>query len=138
MTAFVLDASVALSWCFGDEATPATQHLLDQLANDRAIVPGLWPLELGNILVSAERRGRIGAARLAEFVALIDALDIEVDTETPERGLGAILALARSEKLTTYDAAYLELAMRLGLPLATKDQALRVAATRNGVTLLGV
>lgn len=133
----VLDASVALAWCFDDETTDATREVLRQLGNNRAIGPSLLPLEIANVLALAERRKRISASRVAEFVGLIDTLAIEIDGPTSTRVLHDVLNLARGEELTAYDACYLELAMRLGLPLASKDVALRQAATRLGVPLLG-
>jgi predicted nucleic acid-binding protein len=136
MTGFVLDASIALAWCFSDEASPLTTSLLEKLENQSAFVPQIWTLELGNILVGAERRKRITYAKISEFISLLNNLNINVDLETADRAFHEILALAHSEKLTTYDAAYLELAMRLGLPLATKDKELKSAAKRLGVELL--
>ena len=132
MPAFVLDASIALSWCFSDEATPETWQLLERLGHESAIVPELWLLEVGNVLINAERRGRITEAKVTEFLELLAALDIEVDSETSLRAGREIISLARSHRLTTYDAAYLELAMRLGLPLASKDDALRSVAQKLG------
>jgi predicted nucleic acid-binding protein len=129
LSGFVLDASVALAWCFDDESTPAAWALLDQLRTASAHVPALWALEIGNILLGAERRKRITQARSAEFVGILDELDIQVDPYVPGRALRDVLPLARAQRLTTYDAAYLELAMRLGLPIATKNEALRQAAT---------
>ncbi|SRR5579883_1327951 len=133
---FVLDASIALAWCFTDEATPKTKALLNQLEKETAFVPELWALEVGNILIAAERRKRISYAKITEFLSLLEQLDIQIDNETAARGFREIAPLAHAEKLTTYDAAYLELAMRLGLPLATKDLQLQKAATRLGVKLL--
>jgi predicted nucleic acid-binding protein len=138
MTAFVIDCSVAVTWCFEDEATPASDGLLDRLGEAAAAAPVIWPLELGNVLVMAERRGRIDAAQVAEFVALMRDLPVAIDQETPQRALDEVLALARTEKLTTYDASYLELAMRLGVPLATQDKELRQAAERLGTPVLAV
>ncbi|MFQ5774095.1 MAG: type II toxin-antitoxin system VapC family toxin [Kiloniellaceae bacterium] len=138
MTAFVLDCSIAVTWCFEDEATPATDALLDRLGGEAAAAPAIWPLELGNVLVMAERRGRISSAKAAEFLALVEDLSILIDDETPQRALREVLALARAAGLTTYDAAYLELAMRLGVPLATKDAHLRDAAVKLGSPLLPV
>jgi predicted nucleic acid-binding protein len=135
--ALVLDASVALAWCFDDEATAATREVLERLDADTAIAPSLLPLEIANVLALAERRKRISAGRLAEFVELIDTLAIEIDGQTSLRALHDVLNLARGETLTACDATYLELAMRLGLPLASKDVSLRQAATRLGVPLLG-
>ena len=130
---FVLDASIALAWCFSDESTPLTNGLLDNLETASAIVPELWSLEVSNILVTAERRKRISYARIIEFLALIENLNIKVDKETSARGFREILSLAHAEGLTSYDAAYLELAMRLGVPLATKDIQLLKAAKKLGV-----
>jgi predicted nucleic acid-binding protein len=128
VTAFVLDASVAVAWCFADESTPAAWALLDRLGATPGHVPALWELEIGNILLGAERRRRITRARAVEFLGILGELDIRVDPDLPGRPFGDILPLARETRLTTYDATYLELAMRLGLPLATKDRALAQAA----------
>jgi predicted nucleic acid-binding protein len=133
---FVIDASIALAWCFDDEASPASRALLDRMEGDSAEVPSLWHLELANALAVAERNRRITPARTSEFVALISGLPIVVDERTPERALDSVLHLARSEKLSAYDASYLELAMRRGIPLATKDDRLADAARRAGVLLL--
>jgi predicted nucleic acid-binding protein len=133
---FVLDASITLAWCFSDEATPTTTALLERLEFEYAIVPALWPLEVGNILIASEKRKRISYANIKEFLTLLETLNIEIDTETGSRGFRDIIFLAHSEKLTTYDATYLELAMRYGLPLATKDTALIHAAKRVGVKII--
>lgn len=137
MTGFVLDASVAVAWCFDDESTPAAWGLLDRLRAERGHVPALWELEIANILVGAERRRRITQARAVEFLAILGDLDIRVDPDVPGRAFRDILPLAREQRLTTYDAAYLELAMRLGVPLATKDRALARAAHALRVRSLG-
>ena len=132
----MIDASVALAWCFGDERTEATVSLLERLQTDAAAVPNLWHLEVANGLALAERRGRITPAESAELIALLERIEIVVDGETPVRAFTRVLDLAREERLTAYDAAYLELAMRLGLPLASKDGALCDAAERLGVSVL--
>ena len=137
MTLLVLDASLALCWCFEDEASEAAERLLDELYADAAAVPALWFFEIANALALAERRRRITAADSAGFIALVETLDLEVEPETGARAFRQVLNLARSERLTSYDAAYLELAMRLGVPLATKDGPLSKAARRLGVTVLG-
>jgi predicted nucleic acid-binding protein len=129
VTGFVLDASVAVAWCFEDESTPAAWALLDRLRAAPGHVPALWALEIGNILLGAEKRRRITQARTVEFLGILGDLDIRVDPELPGRAFRDVLPLARERRLTTYDATYLELAMRLGLPLATKDKALARAAT---------
>ena len=133
---FVLDCSVTVAWLFEDEATPAIDALQDQLKDGRALVPGLWRLEVGNVLAQAERRGRLTSAQTSAHLELLDRLPVSTDTETEARAFREILALARSESLTTYDAAYLELAARRGLPLATLDRALARAARRAGVATL--
>lgn len=133
---FVLDASIALAWCFSDEATPTTHRLLESLETETAFVPELWPLELGNILISAVRRKRITYAKITEFLTLLQNINIQIDNETSAKAFHEILSLAHSENLTTYDAAYLELAMRLGLPLATKDTQLSKAAIQLGVEII--
>ena len=136
MSGFVIDASVALAWCFDDEATDATRALLDRFADEQAAVPSLWHLELANALVAGERSQRITPARSSELISLIGGLPIAVDEATPNLALTTVLDLARSEGLSSYDASYLELAMRRGVPLATKDDALARAARRVGVSLL--
>ena len=136
MTDLVLDASVALTWCFKNEATAAADRVLGRLAAEAASVPAIWHLEIANVLALSERRGRITPAGSAEFIALLETLEIVIDEETPSRVFGRVLDLAREERLTTYDAAYLELAMRLGVPLASKDADLCDAAERLGVSVL--
>jgi predicted nucleic acid-binding protein len=136
VTDLVLDASVALSWCFKNEATASGDRVLERLAAEAASVPTIWHLEIANVLALSERRGRITPARSSEFIALLETLVIVIDEETPPRALGRVLDLARAERLTAYDAAYLELAMRLGIPLASKDADLCDAAERLGVSVL--
>jgi predicted nucleic acid-binding protein len=134
--ACVLDSSVALSWCFENESSDAAYRLLDRIRAEPAAVPNLWHVEVANVLVLAERRRRITLAETAEFIALLESLQISVDDETSSRAFSRVLDLAREERLTAYDAAYLELAMRLGVPLASKDDDLCDAAERVGVTVL--
>ncbi|UFP95681.1 type II toxin-antitoxin system VapC family toxin [Gloeobacter morelensis] len=133
----VLDSSVALAWLFSDEVTPATQNVFDTVLADRAWVPSLWRLEIANALQMGVRRGRISA----EFrdASLIDLalLAIAVDPETDTFAWSATLRLAERYQLTLYDAAYLELAQRLNVPLATLDQELRTAGSALGLVLLG-
>jgi predicted nucleic acid-binding protein len=137
VTAHVIDASIALAWCFADEATPATDVLLDRLADEEAVAPALWRIELANALAMAERRGRLSVAGLTRSVGLLQRLAVAIDLEGSERAFRELLDLARTERLTIYDAAYLELALRLGLPLASKDARLRTAAAGLGLTVLG-
>lgn len=132
----VLDCSATLPWIFADEARPETDHLLDTLTTGtRAWVPALWHLELGNVLLGAMRRERIDQAGVEAFLSRLDAYDIAVDEETISRAWGKTLDLAQQHNLSTYDAAYLELALRRHLPLATLDRALIAAAERAGVAL---
>jgi predicted nucleic acid-binding protein len=131
----VLDCSVALAWCFRDEASEAGDALLDDLPELAPLVPALWHLEIGNVLLMAERRGRITSAQLQEHLALLRGLPLETDDEAPARTLPAVLALAGGHRLTAYDAAYLELAVRRGASLATRDSALARAARSVGVKL---
>jgi predicted nucleic acid-binding protein len=137
VSALVIDSSAALSWCFEDEATPESDALFERVRDQGALVPGLWHVEVANVLLQAEKRGRITAGDVATRLELIAELPIATDTETTARAWREILALARAEGLTTYDASYLELAIRRGLPLQTKDEALIAAAGRSGVAVPG-
>jgi predicted nucleic acid-binding protein len=132
---FVLDASVTLTWAFEDEVTPYTDRVLGRLDHDTALVPAIWPLEIANGALAGERRQRIQPADTSRFSALVQSLPIELDDMHLERAVGLVLDLARAHTLTTYDASYLELAMRAGLPLATQDERLRAAADQVGVPL---
>lgn len=134
--AFVLDCSISMSWCFEDEATPGTDALLRLLLEDEALAPSIWPLEVVNVLLVAERTNRLTEAQTMRLIALLQSLPITVDESTSEQAMGNILSLARSHKLSSYDAAYLELATREGLPLATKDKKLIKAAKRSGLKIL--
>jgi predicted nucleic acid-binding protein len=136
MSGFVLDCSIAMSWCFEDEAGEDTDALLERVRDEGALVPSLWHLELGNALIGGERRGRLSAADVTTRLELIGDLPITTDDETCLRALRETLTLARAESLTTYDAAYLEVAMRRGLPLASKDRDLVAAANRIGLKTL--
>jgi predicted nucleic acid-binding protein len=136
MKDFVLDASIALAWCFYDEATNTTNTLLESLGEVQAFVPSLWPLEIGNILIHAERRHRITRAEISTFLALIAPLPIIIDAETSTHAFHNTLSLAQKTSLTTYDAAYIELAMRKGLPLATKDKQLHKIAKMLGIVTI--
>lgn len=138
MTAsFVVDASVAMAWCFLDEETPATHGLLKGLKSKVALVPAWWYVEIANVVALAERKGRLSVAEIDDYLAVLDGLQIEVDNEAPQRAFSHLLPLCRKHKLTSYDAIYLELAIRRKLPLATLDEPLRKAAKKLGVRLLG-
>ena len=136
MTAFVLDCSIAAAWLFEDESSPETDNLLAHLKDGGASVPNLWHLEVSNVLIQAEKRGRITPAQIAARLELLGSLPITTDIETAFRTFREIIKLARDQKLTTYDAAYLELAIRQGVPLATQDKALIRAAKTVGVEIL--
>jgi len=133
---FVVDNSVVMSWCFADEASRYADAVLHRLENEAAIAPAVWPLELGNVLLVAERKHRLTRADSTRFIALIAALPITVELETPDRILKEIIALAREQKLSSYDASYLDLAIRKDLPLATLDKTLLTAAKRCRVSIL--
>jgi predicted nucleic acid-binding protein len=122
--------------CFKNEATATADRVLERIATEAASVPAIWHLEIANVLALSERRGRLTPANSSEFIALLETLDVAIDDETPSRALGLVFDLARAERLTAYDAAYLELAMRLGIPLASKDADLCDAAERLGVNVL--
>lgn len=131
--AFVLDSSITMAWFFPDEATETTDRLRGALIDSRAFVPSLWPVEVGNALLIATRRGRIRAAEWPQIRGYLSALPIEIDPVSVARTWGASLEIARTHQLSAYDAMYLELAMRLRMPLATLDRGLRNAATAAGV-----
>lgn len=125
---FVVDNSVVMAWCFEDENSRYAKGVLESLEGNEATVPAVWPLELGNVLLVAERKNRLSKAAVVRFLALVSNLPITVAQETPERMLNEVMWLAREHGLSTYDASYLDLAMRLELPLATQDTSLsRVA-----------
>lgn len=131
----VLDCSVVMSWCFEDEGNPYADEIFQELAERDAIVPTIWPLEVANVLAVAERRRKINEPGILRFIEWLGALNLKVDKESPDRALGGILALAREHRLSSYDASYLELAMRMGAALATLDKDLRAAAKKAGVSL---
>jgi len=135
MTPLVVDCSVTMAWCFEDECDELADAVLDALADGEAWVPSLWPLEVANVLVAAERRRRLTPADSARFIELLMGLPIVVDDRSHERALSQVLAAARQLGISVYDASYLELAMRLGASLATRDTRLRAAATAAGVPL---
>lgn len=131
---FVIDASVAMAWCFEDEVTDDTEAVLDRLRSEQAIVPAIWPLEVANVLLVAERRGRISEAQINRFIRLLGQLPIKRDDAGSD--LAGVVATGRVHGLSSYDASYLLLAERAGLPLATLDARLGGAATQAGVPLL--
>ena len=135
--ALVVDCSIAMAWLFHDEATPKTVALLNRLATETALVPAWWFVEITNVLAMAERKGRITPSQSDAFIADLSKLAIERDDEATNRAFTHLLALCRTHRLTSYDAIYLDLAIRRSLPLATLDEDLRKAAKKLGIGLLG-
>ncbi|MGH7841858.1 MAG: type II toxin-antitoxin system VapC family toxin [Candidatus Binataceae bacterium] len=132
----VLDASVTLAWCFEDERDDYAAAILMQLvAGDEAIAPAMWPYEVVNALVVGERRGRISPAEAALFVERLANYPIVVEPPATPPNWTALLDLARTTKLSAYDAAYLELALREQLSLVTLDTRLRAAARKAGLSV---
>ena len=133
---FVLDCSVTMTWVFPDEANESTDALRESLIKDSAVVPVLWPIEVGNVLLVATRRGRITADDWPRIRNDLEALPIDIDPESCDRVLETVLPIANEHELSVYDAMYLELALRLGLPLATLDQKLIATGKAAGVETL--
>ena len=137
MKRFVLDASVALCWFFEGQKTAYTEAVFECMAKgDEALVPVVWPLEVVNSLVVAARQKTITATQLETFVADLKELPVEVDLEGVGRAYSSVLRISRQHQLSSYDAAYLDLALVEGLPLATLDKNLGASAKRAGVELL--
>jgi predicted nucleic acid-binding protein len=128
---------VAIRWFVADEVSPDGASLLDRVTQEGALVTGLWRLEVASALLVAERRRRIASAMRGRALQALGELPITIDGETSRRAWTDTLALAVAHKLTPYDAAYLELAQRSALPLASYDNDLRKAAVKAGVTVLG-
>lgn len=135
---FVIDNSVVMAWCFEDESSAYADGVLDRLADATVLVPCIWPLEVANVLLVAERQKRISRADSGRFVALLRSLPFRVQSDTADRAQGEVMAVARDTGLSSYDASYLELAMREGLPIATLDTAVRKAARKCRVPPLEV
>jgi predicted nucleic acid-binding protein len=134
---FVLDGSVALTWCFEDEQTSHTMAVLSRLrAAEEAFVPAIWPLEIANVVLIGERRERIAPAQSERFITMLRTLLIYVEPLVISAIPIAILSIGRTHRLSAYDASYLALAQGLGLPLATLDERLKTAARALGVALL--
>ena len=133
----VLDSSTTLAWVYSDEITKPIRRVFNLVSENGAWVPGLWKLEVANILEMGVRRGRHDAAFRDSTLADLALLPISVDTETDRQAWGATLRLSERHRLTLYDAAYLELALRRGLPLASLDAELRRAAQAEGVVVVG-
>jgi predicted nucleic acid-binding protein len=132
---FVVDNSVVMSWCFKDETNNYADTVLDMLIESAAVVPSIWPLEVVNVLILAERKKRLSESDSIRFLTLLSQLPIVVEYERPDM-MKELLALARSNNLSSYDASYLDLAMRKGFPIATLDNKLIEAARRIDVPIL--
>jgi len=128
LTSVVIDASVALAWCFPDESSDYADSVLVALEGKTILVPAVWSLEVGNAMLMGERRKRIGAEDIERFVELVKSLPIQQDVTPVADSFGKVLGVAREQNLTAYDAAYLELAVRRRVPLATLDKKLREAS----------
>ena len=129
-----MDTSVVMTWCFRDEADKYGDIVLDSFVDSTGIVPSIWPLEVTNVLLAAQRRGRISEADSARFISLLHNLPIIVEQESPDRMFGEIYTLAHEHNLSSYDASFLDLAMRKGLPIATIDRKLKNAAEQIGLS----
>lgn len=125
-----------MAWCFEDQANAHTESILERVGKKSAVVPVHWPLEVANVLLVTERRGKLTEAQSFHFVHLLGSLPIMIDANTAAKALADSLILGRQHRLSSYDSAYLELALREGLPFATQDDALRRAATATGVKLI--
>lgn len=130
----VIDASVTMAWCFEDEATSATDELLARATTEPCLVPALWRAEVANVLLVAERRGRVTAAQRDRFLALLDRVPATVEATAPDAA--ALIWLADKHQLSAYDAWYLWLAARTGSTLATVDARLATAARAAGVEVV--
>jgi predicted nucleic acid-binding protein len=133
----VLDSSVTLAWIYSDESTLPMKSVFERVTSTGAWVPGLWRLEVANVLEMAVRRGKVPSYFRDITLADLALLEIRTDPDTNQHAWGATTQLAKRHRLTAYDAAYLELALRRGLPLATLDEELRAAGAAEGVELLG-
>ena len=132
----VIDASVAISWFFEDEQTPQILNLLHEVSRDGCVVPPLWRLEIANVLQMGIKRKRIDGSFRDAAIRRLSNLPIEIDPETDVQAWTGTLRLADDHRITTYDACYLELAVRRKFPLATRDAELAAAAVNAGVMLL--
>lgn len=136
MIHFVLDCSIAISWCLVDEDDDYANAVLDLMPDATAFVPEIWSLEIANTLLVAERRNRMAVEQTQEAIDLLESLSISMDSLTSSQALRRTLTLGKEQGLASYDAAYLELALRNSLPLATNDIRLLKAANRCHVPLL--
>lgn len=131
---FILDCSVTMAWCFEDEVTEYTETVFMSLNKAKAFVPTIWSLEVANVILFAERKKRLNRAKATAFIESIRALPI-IHDDNSQIAMSTTLEIARETHLTIYDASYLELALRLRLPLVTLDKDLRKAAQKNNIKL---
>ena len=132
---FILDGSVAMAWFFKDESSPYADRVAGSFSTWRAVVPAIWHLEIANAVLMGERRGRSTEAQASRWFTYLRSLPVALDEETNQRAWGDVLHLGRAHRLSAYDAAYLELAVRRGLELASLDDKLKAAASALGVAL---
>jgi predicted nucleic acid-binding protein len=130
---FVLDCSITMSWCFEDEMDHKAMTVLDRLSSEGAVVPAIWPVEVANVLAVAQRRRRISRADAERFLALLDDLPISIDVETTASNT---FRFAVELGISSYGAAYIELAVRRGIQFATRDSKLAAAARSIGIVLM--
>jgi predicted nucleic acid-binding protein len=135
MSVLVLDCSVTMAWCFEDECDPLADAVLDVVGDMEVWVPSLWPIEVANVLLVAERRKRLKSADSARFIELLARLPIQVDGAGHERALGPVIAKGRELGLSAYDASYVDLAERRGATLATRDKKLMKVCRGAGIDL---
>jgi len=133
---FVIDNSVVMAWCFEDEASAYADSVLEQLSENTALVPAIWPLEVVNILLVAERKKRISFANSLRFLSLLSSLPIFVENQAQKAMMKELLSLGRDSELSAYDASYLALAMRNNCPIATLDKRILEAAKKLDVPVL--
>jgi predicted nucleic acid-binding protein len=134
--AFVLDSSIALAWLMPDEGDSTTEAVASRLEREPAVAPAIWPLEIANALLMAQRRGRLTDNDVNRLLSVILELPVEIEPGAADEKLQATVSLARKLALTSYDAAYLELARRRAIPLATVDLRLREACAQTAVEIL--
>ena len=135
MSRFVLDASIAMTWCYEDEEDPYANAALIALETSQAVVPWVWSLEIANCLMVGERRSRLTEAESFRFLSVLESLNIVMDESSPNHLMDDVLSIGRHHALSSYDACYLELALRKGVPLATLDQRLRETAIQLGLSI---
>jgi len=138
MTGFVLDNSVSMRWLLASEKSSDqkyAENVLDSMMEADALIPNLWHLEAISVLLGAEKRGKINLGEIERFISQLENLPIHVDTLTAHQAFGRTLVLSREYNPSSYDASYLELAMRKGLPLSSLDKKLVKAANKAGVDI---